>query len=87
LKEVVPHRKDHTLNREGNIMSIGEIILTQIHFLVQEVEEEVEVESSHVSHVGRMDISHLSVQRKERMEEKLTSLRRRGVMLRPKTLK
>jgi hypothetical protein len=41
---VVPHRKDHTLNREGNIMSRREIMLTQILFLVPEVEEEAEVE-------------------------------------------
>jgi hypothetical protein len=41
---VVPHRKDHTLNREGRKMSRREIMLTQILFLVPEVEEEAEVE-------------------------------------------
>jgi hypothetical protein len=45
-----------------------------------------EVESSHVLHVGRMDIKPLIVQTGKRAEEKLTSLRRRGVMLRMKTL-
>ena len=44
-------------------------------------------ESSHVSHVERMDIKQLTVQTGKRMEEKLTSLKRRGVMLRMKTRK
>jgi hypothetical protein len=44
LREVVPHRKDHIFNREGNIMSRKEIMLTQILFLVLEAEEEAEEE-------------------------------------------
>jgi hypothetical protein len=87
LREVVPHRKDHTLNKEGSIMSRREIMLTKILFLVLEVEEEAEVELSHVSHVGRMGTGHLSVQRKRRISEKLTSQKRRGGMLREKTQK
>jgi hypothetical protein len=78
---VVPHRKDHTLNNEGSIMSIREIMLRQILLLVPEVEEE----SSHVLHVGRMDIKSLIVQIGKWTEEKITSLRCRGVMLRMKT--
>jgi hypothetical protein len=41
---VLPHRKDHTLNKEDNIMNREEIMLMQILFLVPEVEEEAEVE-------------------------------------------
>jgi hypothetical protein len=44
LKEVGPHSEAHMLNREGSIMSRGEIMLMQIIFLVLEVEEEAEVE-------------------------------------------
>jgi hypothetical protein len=55
------------------------------HFLVPEVEEEAEVESSHASHVERMGTSHLTVHIRRRMEEKLTSLRHRGEMLKQKT--
>jgi hypothetical protein len=42
LKEVDPHSGDHILKREGSIMSRREIMLTQILFLVPEVEEEAE---------------------------------------------
>jgi hypothetical protein len=41
---VVPHRRDHTWNREGSKMISEEIMLTQILFLVPEAEEEVEEE-------------------------------------------
>ena len=44
LREVEPHSKDHTLNREGSIQSREEIMLTTTLFLVPEVEEEEEVE-------------------------------------------
>ena len=75
------------MNREGSITSSEEIMLMQTLFLIPEVGEEAEVESSHVSHVERMDIKQLTVQTGKRMEEKLTSLKRRGVMLRMKTRK
>jgi hypothetical protein len=41
---VEPHREDHTLNKEDNIMNREEIMLTQTLFLIPEVEEEAEVE-------------------------------------------
>jgi hypothetical protein len=56
------------------------------HFLVPEVEAEVEEELSHVLHVVKTDTKPLTVQRGRWTEEKLTSLRRRGVMLKMKTL-
>jgi hypothetical protein len=87
LKEVGPHREGHVLNREDNIQSRGEIMLTQILFLVPEVEEEEEVESSHASHVEIMGTSLTSVQRKRRTLEKLTSLKHRGEMWRPRMQK
>jgi hypothetical protein len=54
LKEVEPHNGDHILNREGSIQSRAEDILMTIFFLVLEVEEEEEVDSSHASYVERM---------------------------------
>jgi hypothetical protein len=88
LREVDPHSEDsHVLNKEDNNMISEEIMLMQILFLVLEVEEEAEVELSHASHVERMGTSHSSVQRKRRIVEKLTSLKRRGVMLRMKIQK
>jgi hypothetical protein len=55
LKEEEPHSEDNnTLNRGGSKMSREEIMQTPILFLVPEVEEEAEVESSHATHVGRM---------------------------------
>jgi hypothetical protein len=88
LREVEPHSEDNNMsNREDNIQRKREIMLTQILFLVPEVGEEVEVELSHDSHVERMDTGHLSVQRRRRIVEKLTSLKCRGVMLRMKTPK
>jgi hypothetical protein len=59
-------------------------MLTPMFFLVPEVEEEAEEESSHVLHVGRTDIKPLIVQIGKWTEVKLTSLRRRGMMLRMK---
>ena len=78
LKEVEPHSR-------GSKMISKEIMLTLTHFLVPEVEEEAAEELSHVSHVERMGTSHSSVQRRRKMEEKLTSLKRRGMMLTMKT--
>ena len=75
------------LNREGSVLNREEIMLIIIFFLVPEVEEEEEVESSHASHVERMGTSLMSVQRKGRIQGKLTSQKRRVVMLRPKMQK
>jgi hypothetical protein len=72
--------------RDSKMIS-EEIMLMQTLFLVLEVEVEEEEELSHVLHVGRMGTSHSSVQRRRRTEEKLTSLKRRGVMLRMKMQK
>jgi hypothetical protein len=75
------------LNREENIQRREEIMLTQTLFLVPEVEEEEEVASSHVSHVGKLGTGHLSVQRRRRTLGKLTSSKRRSRMLKQKTQK
>jgi hypothetical protein len=88
LKEVEPHSEDNNmLSRGDRIMSREEIMLTQILFLVLEVEEEAEVESSHATRVERMDTRQLTIQIGRRIVEKLTSPRRRGVMWRMKTHK
>jgi hypothetical protein len=80
-----PHSEDNNmLSRGGSIPSREAVMLMQTLFLAPEEEEEAEVESSHVLHVGRMDTRLLIVQTGKRTEEKLTSLRRRGVMLRTK---
>jgi hypothetical protein len=44
LKEVEPHREDHTLSSENNILSRAKDMLIIIGFLIPEVEEEEEVE-------------------------------------------
>jgi hypothetical protein len=62
-------------------------MLIIIYFLVPEVEEEVEVESSHASRVERMDTRQLTVQIGRRMEEKFTSPRHKREMLKQKTQK
>jgi hypothetical protein len=88
LKEVETHSKDNNmLNRGDSIMSREEIMMMQIPFLVPEVEEEAEVESSHASHVERMDTRQLIVHIGRRIVEKLTSLKHRGEMLKQKTQK
>jgi hypothetical protein len=62
LKEVEPHsRGNKFLSRGDNKMISKEDMLTQIHFLVPEVEAEDEEELSPISHVGRMDIRLLIV--------------------------
>jgi hypothetical protein len=86
-KEVEVHSEASTLNSEGSRQNRAEDTLTITHFLVPEVEEEAEVESSHASRVERMDIKQLTVQIGKRTEEKLTSPRHRGEMLRQKTQK
>jgi hypothetical protein len=85
LKEVEPHSEDHMLNRKGSKMISEEITLMQTLFLIPEVEEEAEEESSHATHVGRMGIKKLTVQTGRKMEEKLTSPRCRGELLKQKT--
>jgi hypothetical protein len=63
LREVEPHSKDNNmLSRGDSIQSRVADMLTQTLFLIPEVGEEAEVESSHVSRVGRMDIRLLIVQ-------------------------
>ena len=87
LRKVKPHRGSHMLSREDN-RTINEVImLMQTLFLVLEVEAEEEEELSHVLHVERMDTSRTSIQIKKRTLEKLTSPKRRGKMLKQKTLK
>jgi hypothetical protein len=76
LKEVEPHsRGSNMLSRGDNKLISKEIMLTPMHFLVPEVEEEAEEELSHVLHVVKMDIKPLTVQTGKWTEEKLTSLR------------
>jgi hypothetical protein len=96
LREVEPHsRGSNKLNKEdNNMLSRGGSIqnrmadmLTPTLFLVPEVEEEAEEELSHVLHVGRMDIKPWIVQTGRWTEEKLTSQRHRGMMLRMNTPK
>jgi hypothetical protein len=79
--EVEVHSEASMLNNEGSIPNRAEDMQITMIFLVSEVEEEAEVESSRDSRVGRMGTSHLSVQRKRRTEAKLTSPRHRGEML------
>jgi hypothetical protein len=66
LREVEPHIGSHMLSREGNKLINEKIMMMPTPFLVLEVEAEEEEESSHVLHVGRMDISHSSVQRRRK---------------------
>jgi hypothetical protein len=78
------------LSRGGNKMINKGDMLTPKLFHVPEVEEEAEEEAeeelSHVSHVERTDTRPLTVQIGRWTEEKLTSLRHRGVMSMMKTL-
>jgi hypothetical protein len=86
LKEVEPHSEDsNMLSRGDSIQSRVAVMLMRTLFLIPEVGKEAEEESSHVLRVGRMDIKSLTVHTEKRTEEKLTSLRRRGVMLRMRT--
>ena len=87
LKEVAPHSKgDKILSRGGSKMISKEDMLTRIYFLVPEVEAKVEEELSRVLHVVRTTIKPWTIQTGKWTEEKLTSLRRRGVTWRMKTL-
>jgi hypothetical protein len=88
LKEVEPRSRGSKILSRGDSDRISkEIMLMQIHFLVPEVEAEVEEELSHVSHVVKMDIRPWTIQRGRWTEEMLTSLKRsRGVMSRAKML-
>ena len=79
------HSEVITLNSEGSRQNKAEDTLKQTHFLVPEVEEEAEVESSHASYVQRMDTRQLIFQIGGRMEENLTSSKHRGEMPRKKT--
>jgi hypothetical protein len=86
-KEVEVHNEGSTLNNEGSKQNRAEDTLIITHFLVPEVEEEAEVESSHASHVERMDTKQLNLQIGKGIEEKLTSPRHRGEMMKQKTQK
>jgi hypothetical protein len=84
-KGAKPHNRGSNMLSQGdNILSRVADMLTRTLFLVLEVEVEAEEESSHALHVERMDTKPLIVHTRNRTEEKLTSLRRRGVMLRTK---
>ena len=62
LKEVEPHSKNNNMLSRGDSNLISEeIMLMQTLFLVPEVGKEAEEESSHVSHVERMDTNPLIV--------------------------
>jgi hypothetical protein len=88
LKGVEPHNEyNNILSRGDNITNREEIMLMQTLFLIPEVGEKAEVESSHVSHVERMDIKQLTVQTEKGMEEKLTSPKHRSAILKMKTPK
>jgi hypothetical protein len=84
-KEVEVLSEDNTLNNEGSKQNRMEDTLITILFLVPEVEEEAEEESSHAIHVGKMDTRRLIVQTERRMEVKLTLLRHKGKLLKQKT--
>jgi hypothetical protein len=87
MRGVEPHsRSDKILSRGGSKLISKKIMLTPIHFLVPEVEEEVEEELSHVLRVVKMVIKPLTVHRGRWTKENPTSLKRRGKMLRMKTL-
>jgi hypothetical protein len=88
LKEVEPRSRGcKILSRGGSDRINKEIMLMQIHFLVPEVEAEVEEELSHVSRVVKTDTRPLTVQTGKWTEENLTSPRRsRGVMSRARML-
>jgi hypothetical protein len=87
LKEVEPHSRGSKILSRGDSKMISKVdMLTGKHFLVPEVEAEVEEELSHVSRVVRMATKPLTVQIGKWTEEKHTSLRRRGATLRMKTL-
>jgi hypothetical protein len=85
LREVEPHRGSNMLSRGDNIQIRVVVMMMQTLFLVPEVGEEAEEESSHVLHVGKMDTRPLTVQTEKWTEGKLTSLRHTGVMLRMRT--
>jgi hypothetical protein len=86
-KEVEVHSEANTPNIEGSRQNRAEDTLIITPFLVPEVGEEAEVESSHATHVGKMDTRQLTVLIGRRMEEKLTSSKHRGEMLKQKTQK
>ena len=86
-KEVEVLSKASTLNSECSRKNRVEDMPMLILFLVPEVEEEVEEESSHATHVGRMDTKKLTIQTRRKMEEKLTSPRHKGKVLRQRMMK
>jgi hypothetical protein len=60
-KEVEVHSEASTLNNKGSRQNRAEDTLMLIFFLVPEVEEEAEEESSHATHVKRMGAKQLII--------------------------
>jgi hypothetical protein len=86
-KEVEVISEASTLNIKGNRQNRVEDMLITVLFLVPEVEEEAEEESSHATYVERMGTKQLTIQTEKKMEEKLTSPRHKGELLKKKTQK
>jgi hypothetical protein len=79
-------QRQKILSRGGSDRISKGITLMPTLFLVPGVEEEVEEESSHVSHVVKTVTKQWTVQRGKWTEETLMLLRHRGMMLKMKTL-
>ena len=87
LRKEEPHSKgSKILSRGGSKMTSREDMLTRIHFLVPEVEEEAEEELSHVLRVEKTDIKLWTIQTGRWTKETPKSLRRRGRTWRMRTL-
>jgi hypothetical protein len=81
----IEQRQQYAEPRRQHEIRVADMLMPNT-FLVPEVEEEAEEELSHVSRVVRTDIKPWTVQRGRWIEEMLTSLRRRGMTWRMRTL-